>query len=117
MFKKAFSLIGLLSYLAGAACSTLTIPTDYLTVSGLSRANLSSNFSTIQTAHNDCKDSLNLTLSRVTNWGAALTIKSLQDLLFQVDSDNNGANKFTFLSGTSDTLFKVSEDTTARFYK
>lgn len=114
-------IILLLLLLSGSSfglCPTLTIPTDYLTVDYFRRANQQANWTAVANAYNNCKDSINAgPLLRINNWTTNLQIKSLQDMSFKIDDDNNGTHKLVFLGGAADTLAKFTEDTTARFYK
>lgn len=99
-----------------AGCSTLTIPTDYLTVDAFRRANQAANWTATAAAHNNCKDSTNLILQRITGLGSSLWFKSLQDATIQLDNDNNGTHRFSILGGAADTLFRINEDSTAKFF-
>lgn len=106
----------LLARAAFGGCSTLTIPTDYLTIDAFRRANQAANWTATATAHNNCKDSTNLILQRVTGLNGSMWLKPPQDFIVQLDADNNGTNKFFLLNGNADTLFRVSEDSTTKFF-
>jgi fibronectin-binding autotransporter adhesin len=117
MLKRILILALTLASLSRAACSSMAIPTDYLTAAGISRANLAVNFSTIRDAHNSCAvDSLNLLLGVLSGFSGRLQMASNQDMALKIDADANGTNRFAIQGGANDTLFRVREDSTWKFF-
>lgn len=114
MKKILLSLLLLISLSRGI--DTLTVPTDFNTVTSGTRANLSTNFTSIQTWGNKVRDSIAQVTARLSGGSGTLLLSSLSNLRLKLDADNTETARLLVESGTGDSLFTVSEDTTAKFY-
>lgn len=107
----------LLLFSAPRAVDTLSVPTDFLSVTTGTRANLSGNFTAIQTWGNKVRDSIAQVTARLSGYSGNLAITSLSNLRLKLDGDNSETARLLVESGNGDSLFSVREDTTARFYR
>lgn len=115
MIRILFALLLLAS--ASRAVDTLSIPTDFNSVTTGTRANLSSNFTAIGTWGNKIRDTLAPVTARMGGYTGSLVISSLSNLRLKLDADNSETARLLVESGNGDSLFRVSEDTTARFFR
>ena len=101
---------------AHAACTKINMPTDFSTVASGTRANLKANFTETQTRTNTCIDSLDEIRARFTGYTGSLFATSLENLRLRLDGDATATAKFVLEGSSGDTLFRVSEDSTAKFF-
>jgi hypothetical protein len=101
---------------AYAACTKMTYPTDFASVANGTRANLKANFTEIETRVEPCMDSVDEIRGRFSGYSGSLLMSSLQHLRLKLDSDASATGIFLVESGNGDSLFRVSEDSTARFF-
>lgn len=117
MLKRLLIFLLAACSISRAACSSVALPTDYLTAAGISRSNLAGNFSVLRDAHNTCAvDSLNLVLGVLSGFSGRLLLASNQDMALKIDADNNGTNRFAIQNGANDTAFRVGEDLAWKFF-
>jgi hypothetical protein len=114
---NTLKLILALAFGAYAACSKIDLPTDFSTVASGTRANLKANFDEIDSRSDACFDSTDEVRARMSGYTGDFTITSLDNLRLRLDSDGSTAGKFVVMSSNLDSLFRVSEDTTARFFR
>lgn len=113
--KRLF--LGLLFLVSAArAVDTLSIPTNYLTVTTGTRATLAGNFTSIETWGNKVRDSIAQVTARLGGYTGSLTMTSLANLRLKLDGDNSETARLLVESGNGDSLFTVREDSTAKFY-
>jgi hypothetical protein len=116
MCKKALLALLCVATLARPACDLVTLPLDWTSAAGISRANLNLNPIALRDAHNDCADTLNTLLAAITGYAGALALASNQDLILKVDADANGAHKLAVLANSLDSMLRIHEDGTARLF-
>ncbi len=110
-------ILGLLLLVATCfAVDKATMPTDFSSVSSGTRANLKANFDEITSKFNISVDTLVQTRTRFSAYTTNFLITSLSNLRLKLDNDDNETSIFTIESGDGDSLFRVSEDSTARFF-
>lgn len=114
--RKILFLLLLTAVGVRAGCSTLSLPTDYLTVAGISRANLAGSFAAVRDARNCTNDSTTAILGVLSGFNSNLQMRSLGDLHLRLDSDDNGTSRFVVTNGGMDSLLRIGEDSTARFF-
>lgn len=116
MLKRALLALLLFASLARPACDLVTLPLDWTSAAGISRANLNLNPIALRDAHNDCADTLNTLLAALTGYATALTLSSNEDLILKVDADANGTHKMVVTANSLDSMLRIHEDGTARFF-
>jgi hypothetical protein len=114
MIRILIALLLLLS--TSQAVDTLSVPTDFNSVTTGTRANLSGNFTAIQTWGNKVRDSIAQVTARMSGYTGSLAVASLSNLRLRLDADNSETARLLVESGTGDSLFTVREDSTAKFY-
>jgi hypothetical protein len=112
---NAFRLI-LLLCAASFGCNYMVMPTDFSSVSAGTRANLKANFSETENKFNPCADSVHEVRSRFSGYTSSFKISSLENLRLQLDADASTTAKFILETSNGDTLFRVSEDSAAKFF-
>jgi hypothetical protein len=113
---NALKLILALAFGVYAACTKINLPTDFSTVASGTRANLKANFDEIDSRADACFDSTDEVRGRMSGYTGDFTITSLDNLRLRLDSDGSTTGKFIVMSSNLDSLFRVSEDSTARFF-
>lgn len=114
---KWLKYVMLLSAVSLAAITKITLPTDFNTVANGTRANLSSNFSEIDTRSDAAFDSVDEVRGRMTGYAGDFTITSLDHLRLRLDSDGSLLGRFFISNGsTGDSLWRISEDSTWRAF-
>lgn len=113
---KRFLLALLVLVSASRAVDTLSIPTNYLTVTTGTRATLAGNFTAIETWGNKVRDSIAQVTARLGGYTGNLAVTSLSNLRLKLDGDNSETARLLVESGNGDSLFTVREDSTAKFY-
>ncbi|HLP41575.1 MAG TPA: hypothetical protein VK465_08725 [Fibrobacteria bacterium] len=106
------ALLVLLPAAARAACTKITMPTDFAAVTSGTRANLKANFTEIETRVDNCIDSVDEVRARLSGYSTSLAITSLEGLRLRIDSDGSSASSVVFEGTSSDTLAAVGEDST-----
>lgn len=101
---------------AQAACTKITMPTDFATVTNGTRANLKANFTEIETRVEPCMDSVDEVRGRFSGYTGSLLMSSLENLRLKLDSDASATALFLLENSSGDSLFRVSEDSTAKFF-
>jgi hypothetical protein len=101
---------------AQAACTKMTMPTDFASVTNGTRANLKANFTEIETRVEPCMDSVDEIRGRFSGYSGSLLMSSLENMRLKLDSDASATALFLIESSSGDSLFRVSEDLTARFF-
>lgn len=110
-------LLGLLLLVsASRAVDTLSIPTDFNTVTSGTRANLSGNFTAIGTWAGKVRDTVAQVTSRIGGYTGTLLISSLSDLRLKLDADNNETARLLVEGGAGDSLLRVQEGGAARLF-
>ncbi len=94
----------------------ISIPTDFLTVSTGSRSGLAGNFTETEDKFNASVDTLEQTRVPFSNWTGNLTMSSQKALIMKLDSDTNATERFLVFTGQSDSLFRITEDSTAKIF-
>jgi hypothetical protein len=116
MFKKLVFAVFLLSGLGRAAVSSVSLPLDWTGAAGISRANLNLNPIALRDAHNVVVDSLNPLLLAVSGYSTSLALASNQDLILKVDADANGTHRLVVTANNVDSLLRILEDGSAKFF-
>lgn len=106
----------LFANVAWAACTKINMPTDYAVVTNGTRANLKANFSETQNRVNPCMDSVDEVRGRFSGYGTNLAITSLENLRLRIDGDGSTTGIFLVETSNGDSLFRVKEDSTAKFF-
>jgi hypothetical protein len=99
-----------------AACTKMTMPTDFATVTNGTRANLKANFTEIETRVEPCMDSVDEIRGRFSGYASSLLMSSLEDLRLKLDSDASATALFLLENSSGDSLFRVKEDSTWRAF-
>lgn len=115
MIRTLFALM-LFASAAWSVCTKINTPTDYAVVTNGTRANLKANFTEIQVRSNPCMDSVDEVRARLSGYSGSLAITSLENLRLRLDGDASAAAKFILENSNGDSLFRVSEDSTAKFF-
>ncbi len=101
---------------AWAVCTKISMPTDYSVVTNGTRANLKANFTETQVRVNPCMDSVDEVRARLSGYSTNLAITSLENLRLKLDGDASGTAKLIVETSNGDSLFRVSEDSSAKFF-
>jgi hypothetical protein len=112
----ALKLILALAFASYAACTKINLPTDFSTVASGTRANLKSNFDEIDTRADACFDSTDEVRGRLSGYTGDFTITSMDNLRLKLDADGSTTSKFIVMTSNLDSLFRVSEDSSAKFF-
>ncbi len=114
---KWLKYVMLLAAVSLAAITKITLPTDFNTVANGTRANLSGNFSEIDTRSDAAFDSVDEVRGRLSGYTGDFTITSLDHLRLRLDSDGSILGRFFISNGsTGDSLWRISEDSTWRAF-
>lgn len=105
-----------LGQVAQAACTKITMPTDFAVVTNGTRANLKANFTEIETKVEPCMDSVDEIRGRFSGYAGSLLMSSLENLRLKLDSDASTTGLFLVENGSGDSLFRVKEDSTWRAF-
>lgn len=109
MYKNLTLAVLLLASLSRGALPTMSLPLDWTSAAGISRANLNLNPIALQNAHNQVVDSLNPLLLAFAGYSTSLAMASNQDLILKVDADANGTHRLVVTSNNVDTMFRMTE--------
>lgn len=116
MAKRLLLSLLLAAGLVRAAVPSVSLPLDWTTANGISRANLNLNPIALRDGLNVAIDSLNPVLAAFSGWNSSLAIASNQDLILKVDADANGTHKLVVTSNNVDSILRIHEDGTARIF-
>lgn len=92
------------------------MPTNYSTVTNGTRANLKANFDETQTKVNPCMDSVDEVRNRFSAYSGSFAIVSLENLRLRLDTDGSATSALVVETSNGDSLFRVSEDSSAKFF-
>jgi hypothetical protein len=98
------------------ACTKINMPTDYSIVANGTRANLKANFDETQTKVNPCMDSVDQVRGRFDGYTGSFSIYSLENLRLRLDTDASTTGRLSVENSNGDSLFRVSEDSSAKVF-
>lgn len=116
MIRFLLCLLTLAAYV-WPACTKMNMPTDYAIVTNGTRANLKANFTETQTRANACMDSTDEVRGRLSGYTGSFAVSSLENLRLRLDADASTTAKLVVETSNGDSLFRVSEDSTARIFR
>ncbi len=115
MIKILFAILFAVN-VAWPACNKINMPTDYSIVANGTRANLKANFDEVQTKTNPCMDSVDEVRGRFTGYTGSFGIYSLENMRLRLDSDASTTARLSVENSNGDSLFRVSEDSSAKVF-